>query len=58
MLSTGAQPLGALMVGWLGNALGPLVAIRINGLLMTMIALTLLLFHRKFRNWVVVRGAT
>ena len=26
MLSTGAQPLGALFVGWLGNALGPLAA--------------------------------
>lgn len=57
MLSTGAQPIGALMVGWLGNALGPLAAIRINGLLMTAIALALLLFHREFRDWVVVRAA-
>lgn len=56
MLSTGAQPLGALLVGWLGNAFGPLAAIRFNGLLMTAIALTLLLLHREFRNWVVVRA--
>ena len=55
MLSTGAQPLGALMIGWLGNALGPLAAIRVNGLLMATIALGLLLLHRQFRNWVVVR---
>lgn len=55
MLSTGIQPLGALMVGWLGNALGPMVAIRVNGTLMALIALSLLLFHRQFRNWVVVR---
>ena len=58
MLSTGAQPLGALMVGWLGNALGPLVAIRVNGLLMAAVALALLLLHREFRQWVVVRSAT
>ncbi len=55
MLSTGAQPLGALMIGWLGNALGPLAAIRVNGFLMAAIALSLLLLHRQFRNWVVVR---
>ena len=55
MLSTGAQPIGALLVGWLGNALGPLITIRINGLLMTLLALALLLLHGEFRNWVVVR---
>lgn len=55
MLSTGIQPLGALMVGWMGNALGPMAAIRVNGMLMAIIALSLLLLHRQFRNWVVVR---
>lgn len=55
MLSTGIQPLGALMVGWMGNALGPMAAIRVNGMLMAVIALSLLLLHRQFRNWVVVR---
>lgn len=55
MLSTGIQPLGALMVGWLGNALGPMAAIRVNGTLMAIVALSLLLLHRQFRNWVVVR---
>jgi MFS family permease len=58
MLSTGAQPLGALLVGWLGNALGPLIAIRINGILMTIVALALLLLHHEYRNWVVVRPST
>ncbi|MCB0123971.1 MAG: hypothetical protein KDE58_17070, partial [Caldilineaceae bacterium] len=55
MLSTGVQPLGALMVGWMGNALGPMAAIRVNGLLMATIALGLLLLHHQFRRWVVVR---
>lgn len=55
MLSTGIQPIGALLVGWMGNALGPMIAIRINGLLMTTIALSLLLLHREFRNWIVQR---
>ncbi len=55
MLSTGVQPLGALMIGWLGNALGPMAAIRVNGILMAAIALGLLLIHRQFRSWVVER---
>jgi len=55
MLSTGIQPIGALLVGWMGNALGPMIAIRINGLLMAAIALTLLFLHREFRNWRVAR---
>jgi hypothetical protein len=55
MLSTGAQPMGALMVGWLGNALGPMTAIRFNGLMMSAIALGLLFFHHGFRTWVVTR---
>lgn len=56
MLSTGAQPLGALFVGWMGNALGPLAAIRVNGALMATIALGLLLLHRAFRSWAVERA--
>ncbi len=55
MLSTGMQPLGALMIGWMGNALGPMAAIRVNGIAMGAVALVLLLLHRQFRNWVVIR---
>lgn len=55
MLSTGIQPIGALLVGWLGRVLGPMATIRLNGLLMVCIALALLLLHREFRNWRVAR---
>ena len=55
MLSTGIQPLGALWIGWLGKAIGPLATIRINGVLMATIALVLLLVHHEFRNWRVTR---
>lgn len=55
MLSTGIQPIGALLVGWLGRVLGPMATIRLNGLLMACIALALLLLHREFRNWRVTR---
>lgn len=55
MLSTGIQPIGALVVGWLGRVLGPLATIRLNGFLMIGIALALLLLHREFRNWRVAR---
>lgn len=55
MLSTGIQPIGALLVGWLGRLLGPMATIRLNGLLMVCIALALLLLHREFRNWRVAR---
>ncbi|MBX3010373.1 MAG: MFS transporter [Caldilineaceae bacterium] len=57
MLSTGIQPLGALWVGWMGNAVGPMATIRVNGLLMAAIALVLLLLHGEFRNWRVARTA-
>lgn len=55
MLSTGIQPIGALLVGWMGNALGPMVTLRINGLLMAAIAIVFLLLHREFREWRVAR---
>ena len=55
MLSTGIQPIGALLVGWLGNALGPLLAIRVNGSMIMMIALSLLFLHKEYRNWTVER---
>lgn len=55
MLSTGIQPIGALVVGWLGRVLGPMATLRLNGLLMACIALALLLLHREFRNWRVTR---
>jgi hypothetical protein len=44
-----------LLVGWLGRVLGPLIAIRVNGILMATIALSLLLLHRAFRQWIVAR---
>ena len=50
--------IGALLVGWLGRAIGPMATIRVNGLLMTMIALLLLLLHHEFRNWRVARAAS
>ncbi len=56
MLSTGAQPRGALKVGWLGNVLGPMAAIRFNGVMMSAIALGLLFLHHGFRSWVVARS--
>jgi hypothetical protein len=46
------------LVGWLGRAIGPMATIRVNGLLMTMIALLLLLLHHEFRNWRVARAAS
>ncbi|MCW1968784.1 MAG: MFS transporter [Anaerolineae bacterium] len=52
MIASAAQPIGALMVGWLGNVLGPLTAIRVNGILMLTISLGLLIFSTGFRNWV------
>ena len=55
MLSTGIQPIGALVVGWLGRVLGPMATIRVNGFFMISIALALLLLHREFRNWRVAR---
>lgn len=58
MLSTGIQPIGALLVGWLGRVLGPMATIRLNGLIMASIALALLLLHREFRNWRVARTPT
>ncbi|MEZ4657759.1 MAG: hypothetical protein R2911_09315 [Caldilineaceae bacterium] len=50
------MPLGALFVGWMGNAFGPLAALRVNGFLMAAIALALLLLHREFRTWRVSRA--
>ena len=55
MLSFGAQPVGALMVGWMGNALGPLAAIRFNGIAMALLACALLILRPAFRRWEVER---
>lgn len=51
MLSFGAQPLGALMVGWSANALGPMMAIRVNGFAMLALAAAILLLRPAFRRW-------
>ena len=56
MLSFGVQPLGALFVGWMGNAFGPLMAIRVNGLLMTILVLLFLWLRPTYRNWRVERA--
>ncbi len=45
MLSFAAQPLGALMVGWTANAFDPLIAIRINGVLMVVLVLAFLVLR-------------
>ena len=53
MISFGAQPIGALVVGWTGNAFGPMVAIRMNGAAMLVLALVMLSLRPAFRRWVV-----
>jgi MFS family permease len=57
MLSFGAQPLGALMVGWTANAFDPLTAIRINGVLMVVLVLAFLALRPAYRQWRVERPA-
>lgn len=52
MISAAAQPVGALMVGWVASALGPLVAIRVNGFVMLAFAAGLLALSPGFRRWV------
>ena len=51
MLSFGAQPVGALMVGWSANLLGPMAAMRVNGAAMLALAVALLLLRPAFRRW-------
>jgi MFS family permease len=58
MLMFGAQPLGALMVGWSANAFGPLAAIRINGLLMLALVGLFLALRPAYRQWKVERPPT
>lgn len=55
MLSFGVQPLGALFVGWVGNAFGPLMAIRINGALMVSLVLLFMWLRPAYRHWQVER---
>jgi MFS family permease len=56
MISFGMRPLGALFIGFLGSALGPLAAMRFNGILVTVISLAILLLRRDFREWLVAKG--
>ena len=56
MVSFGVQPLGALMVGWSANAFGPLIAIRINGVLMTLFVLAFLALRPAYRQWRIERA--
>jgi MFS family permease len=57
MISFGAQPLGALLIGWNANWLGPLAAIRVNGVLMVACALGILLLRPDFRQWQLKRAS-
>jgi MFS family permease len=56
MLSFGAQPVGALVVGWMGNAIGPMAAIRVNGIALLVAALAMIVLQPAFRAWVVGDG--
>jgi len=53
MVSFGAQPLAALAVGYSAHALGPLAAVRLNGVLMALGAVALLIFRPELRRWEV-----
>ncbi len=52
MIASASQPVGALVIGYMGNLLGPLQAMRVNGVLMLAFALALLFFNTGFRDWV------
>lgn len=56
MFSMGMQPVGVLAVGWAASYLGPMGAIRVNGILMMGVAVGLLLFNRGFREWQIERS--
>jgi MFS family permease len=51
MISFGANPLGLLFIGWVAAALGPLLAVRVNGLIMLAAGVSILLLRRAFRDW-------
>jgi len=53
MVSFGAQPLAALLVGYSAQALGALAAVRANGLLMAAGAVALLALRPALRGWEV-----
>ena len=52
MIASLSQPIGALTVGFMGNLLGPLLAVRINGVLMLIFAGAFLFFNKGFRDWI------
>lgn len=58
MLSFGMQPLASLFVGVTGKFLGPSMAVRINGVLMVLGALTLITVRRELRSWAPYRMAS
>lgn len=51
MVSSAMQPVGALAVGWLASALGPLPALRVAGALMAVTAVAMLVLRSGFRRW-------
>lgn len=56
MFSMGMTPLGALFVGWTASALGPMGAVRVNGVLMMGVGVGMIVFSRGFREWIVERS--
>lgn len=50
MISFGAQPVGALMVGWIASGFGLMQAVRISGVALFVGALLLLLLRKDFRD--------
>ena len=56
MVASAVQPLGALLVGAMGAQLGPLLAMRVNGLLMLVVAAGLLA-SSAFRRWTLPTAA-
>jgi hypothetical protein len=55
MISFGANPLGLLFIGWVAAALGPLLAVRVNGVIMLTAGVAILLLRRAFRAWRIER---
>ena len=52
-----SQPLGAVAIGFLGNLVGPLLAVRLNGLLMLTFAVAFFFLNKGFRAWVPAPAA-
>ncbi len=56
MISFGAQPVAALLIGNLAGWLGPMAAVRINATVMLIVAFLLLTLRKEFREWVLPKA--